>query len=198
MARMAKLNQQITDTQNAIQAIDAKLSSGAPTMAPGATPGGPAAPAPRITDSPQVVARQPLQLNSAATPPPSGDLLYSEWTARSQRLKKYDLSTQEFQDYLKYYNDSDLASNAQFYLGEIAFAQEVTTRAPLTNTARSSTNIPRASNLRRHTLKKGLALVALGQKASGIRELRVVVQRYPGTDEERRARAKLKDLGVTS
>ena len=36
----------------------------------------------------------------------------------------------------------------------------------------------------------------LGQKTSGVRELREVVRRYPGTDEDRRARAKLKELNV--
>ncbi len=38
LARMAKLNQQLTDAQNAIQGIDAKLASGAPPSAPGLSP----------------------------------------------------------------------------------------------------------------------------------------------------------------
>ena len=41
-----------------------------------------------------------------------------------------------------------------------------------------------------------MALIELNQKSAGVRELREVVKRYPGTEEERRARAKLKDLGV--
>jgi TolA-binding protein len=41
-----------------------------------------------------------------------------------------------------------------------------------------------------------MALLELGQKTSGVRQLRDVVKRYPGTEEERRARAKLKELGV--
>jgi len=41
-----------------------------------------------------------------------------------------------------------------------------------------------------------MALIELGQKPGGIRELREVVKRYPGTEEDRRARAKLKELGV--
>ena len=39
-------------------------------------------------------------------------------------------------------------------------------------------------------------LIELGQRTAGVRELRDVVRRFPGTDEERRARAKLKELGV--
>ena len=41
-----------------------------------------------------------------------------------------------------------------------------------------------------------LALIELTQKNAGVKELREVVKRYPGTEEERRARAKLKELGV--
>jgi hypothetical protein len=47
-------------------------------------------------------------------------------------------------------------------------------------------------------LGKGLALIASGQKASGIRELRTVIKLYPGTDEERRARTKLQAMGLTA
>ena len=39
-------------------------------------------------------------------------------------------------------------------------------------------------------------MIELGQKNPGVRELREVVKRYPGTEEERRARARLKELGV--
>ena len=42
-----------------------------------------------------------------------------------------------------------------------------------------------------------MALIERGQKTGGVRELREVVRRYPGTEEDRRARAKLKELGVT-
>lgn len=197
MARMAKLNQQITDTQNAIQAIDAKLSSGAPSAPLSGTPGGPAASAPAPNNGfPTGGGTPTAAANSAPTPPPSGDLLYSNGL-RDLNGKKYDLSTQEFQDYLKYYNDSDLASNAQFYLGEIAFAQE-DYQGAADQYSKVIDKYPKSFKLAPAHLKKGLALVALGQKAAGIRELRVVVQRYPGTDEERRARDKLKAMGVTS
>ena len=45
-------------------------------------------------------------------------------------------------------------------------------------------------------LKKGMAELELGMKATGTRDLREVVQRFPGSDEARRAQAKLKELGV--
>ncbi len=98
---------------------------------------------------------------------------------------------------MQYYPDSDLASNAQFWLGEIAFAQE-DYQGAADQYSKVIDNYPKSGKLVQAHLKKGLALVSLGQKTAGIRELRLVVQKYPGTDEERRARAKLKDLGVTA
>jgi TolA-binding protein len=41
-----------------------------------------------------------------------------------------------------------------------------------------------------------MALIEIGQKTAGIRELREVVKRFPGSDEDRLARAKLKELGA--
>ena len=60
------------------------------------------------------------------------------------------------------------------------------------------TNYPKSFKLAPARLKKGMALLELGQKNTGVRELREVVKRYPGTEEERRARAKLKELGVAT
>jgi len=60
------------------------------------------------------------------------------------------------------------------------------------------TNYPKSFKLAPARLKKGMALIEQGQKQSGVRELREIVKRYPGTEEERRARAKLKELGVAT
>jgi tol-pal system protein YbgF len=202
LARMGKLNQQLTDAQNAIQSIDAKLASTAPPAAPAApapgnapNPAGgeaaavPPAPGPGFTQGAPAAAQ-------AAAPPPSSDLLYSNGL-RDLNGRKYDLAGQEFQDYLKYYSDTDLASNAQFYLGEIAFAQEQYDRA-VDAYGKVIDKYPKSFKLAPAHLKRGLALIQLGERAMGVRELRLVVKLYPGTDEERRARAKLHDLGETA
>src|SRR5439155_1684707 len=84
----------------------------------------------------EAVAREPIEPHRNATSPvappdssavpsgaPSADTLYSNGL-RDITSGKYDLARSEFQDYLKYYGDTDLASNAQFYLGEIAYSQK--------------------------------------------------------------------------
>jgi tol-pal system protein YbgF len=182
-SRLGKLNQQLVDLQSAVQSIDAKVSGSAPA---GGTPSKPAA-GNDATSAPPAT-------GSAANPAPSADMLYSNGL-RDITSGKYDLARQEFLDYLKYYGTTDLASNAQFYLGEIAYHQKQYQDA-VAEYDKVLTVYPKSFKLAPARLKKGMALIELGQKSPGIRELREVVRRYPGTEEERSARAKLKELGV--
>ena len=186
-SRLGKLNQQLVDLQNSVQSVDAKISGG------GGTP-----PTTGVSNPGTPISSQPATsmppAGGVAGPAPSADTLYSNGL-RDITSGKYDLARQEFQDYLKHYGDTDLASNAQFYLGEIAYSQKNYDQA-VTEYDRVLTNYPKSFKLAPAHLKKGMALVDLGQKTAGVRELRDVVKRFPGTEEERRARAKLKELGV--
>jgi tol-pal system protein YbgF len=191
LARMGKLNQQLTDAQNAIQGIDAKLASSAPppvAAAPGA--GAPSGLPPAPGAPPSAASNLPP---GAA---PSADLLYSNGL-RDLNGKKYDLAAQEFGDYLKFYGTTDLASNAQFYVGEIFFAQQQYDQA-IDAYSKVINNYPKSFKLAPAHLKRALALISLGEKNSGVSELRMVVKSYPGTDEEKRAKAKLQELGLAS
>jgi len=170
-ARLGKLNQQLAEVQSTLQSLDARLAGGTPAQPPGTPP-------------------------PASAPPPSADLLYSN-ALRDFTGGKNDLARQEFLDYLKYYPDTDLASNAQFYLGEICYAQRQF-REAVGEYDKVQQNYPKSFKLAAARLKKGLALLELGQKTAAIREFREVVRRFPGTDEERRSRAKLRQLGATS
>jgi tol-pal system protein YbgF len=187
-SRLGKLNQQLVDLQNTVQSLDAKISGGAPPPTTTPTSGNYAAPPATGAGAP--VGGSVVPAGGA----PSADTLYSNGL-RDITSGKYDLARQEFQDYLKYYSDTDLASNAQFYLGEIAYSQHNYDQA-VQEYDRVLTNYPKSFKLAPAHLKKGMAQLELGQKSAGVRELREVVKRYPGTEEERRARAKLKELGV--
>jgi tol-pal system protein YbgF len=187
-SRLGKLNQQLVDLQNTVQSLDAKISGG---VAPAGTV---------PTSSPTGASTtQPLgggAATSASGPAPSADTLYSNGL-RDITSGKYDLARSEFEDYLKYYGDTDLASNAQFYLGEIAYSQRQYSQS-VSEYDKVLTNYPKSFKLAPARLKKGMALLEMGQKSQAIKELREVVKRYPGTEEERRARAKLKELGVAA
>ena len=184
-SRLGKLNQQLVDLQNSVQSIDARLSGGAPVTSPGNN--APGSPSPSGASS--------LAPTGSSGPPASADTLYSNGL-RDITNGKYELARSEFQDYLRYYGETDLASNAQFYLGEIAYSQHQYEQA-VQEYDKVLNNYPKSFKLATARYKKGMALLELGQKNPGIKELRDVVKRYPGTEEERRARAKLKDMGVS-
>jgi tol-pal system protein YbgF len=177
-SRLGKLNQQLVELQNSVQSIDAKISGGA--AAPAAPTAGVSSPA----------GSSPIP----SGPAPSANTLY-ENGLRDIQTGKYDLARSEFQDYLKYYSNTDLASNAQFYLGEILYKQKQYSDA-VAAYDKVLTNYPKSFKLGPARLKKGLALLDMGQKTAGIRELREVIRTFPGSDEDRLARAKLKELGI--
>lgn len=197
-ARLGKLDQKMTDTQNALQSIDSKLAApqpapGNPAMgSPSSGSPGSTAPAGGATGVPANVAGGSAA-GGSANPPPSADVLYDS-AKRDFDAAHYDLSAQEFQDYLRYYSNSDLASNAQFYLGEIAYAKKDYDSA-IDAYNRVIDNYPKSFKLAATHLKKGYAMVELGQKAAGMRELRLVVRQFAGSEEAKHASARLKELG---
>src|SRR5579875_3030776 len=182
-ARVAKLSQQLNDIQSELQSIDTKVSGNAPPggAAPGAAPNGvPNAALPNGAAAPNAMA------------PISADTLYRN-ALRDYTSGNYDLSRQEFSDYIKHFPQNDLASNAQFYLGEIAYAQG-DYKAAIAAYDTVLQNYPQSFKLGASLLKKGMAELALGMKISARRDLREVVRRFPGSDEARRAEAKLRQM----
>ena len=178
-SRLGKLNQQLVDLQNSVQSLDAKISGTSPAPAAGAA---------------NPTGSSPSSSAVPSGPAPSADTLYSNGL-RDITSGKYDLARSEFEDYLKFYGETDLASNAQFYLGEIFYKQKQYVDA-VAAYDKVLTNYPKSFKLGPARLRKGMALIEIGQKTAGIRELREVVKRFPGSDEDRLARAKLKELGV--
>ena len=177
-SRLAKLNQQMADTQSALQSIDAKLGGGA-------VPGQPAQPT-----GAGGTAAQP----ASAAPSPA-DVLYPT-AKRDLDTGKADLARQEFQDYLKYYGETELAGNAQFYLGEIS-RHDGDYPSAVDSYDRVLQNYPKSIKAAGARLGKGMSLLAMGQKPAALRELREVIRRHPGTPEARTAAQTLKQLGAT-
>lgn len=201
-ARMGKLDQKLTDIQNTLQNVDSKLASpasGTSGPPPSTMMNGPG-PGPGASSAPPMGGMSGMQPSAASSgpsgPPASADVLYSN-ALRDINGKHYDLSTQEFQDYLKYYGETDLASNAQFYLGEVAFMQNQY-QVALDAYNKVIENYPRSFKTATARMRKGFCLAELGQKASAVRELRNVVRMYPGTDEAKRSAAKLREMGATA
>jgi tol-pal system protein YbgF len=199
-ARIQKLAQQMTDMQNTLQQINAHVSSSpAPSTGanPGAyggqNPGGNPGPAPATPDSPtQTPTAATQQPGPSSLQPISGDTLYSNGV-RDLNSGHYDLAHQEFSDYLKNFPDGPFAANAQFYLGEIAYAQGHYESA-ISAYDKVIVNYPRSSNVAPSMLEKGRALIQTHKTASAAREFRELMRKFPGSDEARKAQSALNSI----
>ena len=135
---------------------------------------------------------------STPTPPqaqaPPADVLYNN-ALRDYNAGRYDLATQEFGDYLKFYSDTELAGNAQFYVADIEYRQGNFQQA-VTDYDKVLEQYAGGNKTAAAQLKKGFALLELGQKPEGVRELNSVIQRYPRSIEASQARDRLRKLGA--
>ena len=114
---------------------------------------------------------------------------------RDYNSARYEVAAGEFHDVLTYYPQDDLAGNAQFYLGEIAYRKGDYSTAikyydAVLEQFAGSPKAP-ASQLR-----KGQAELDSNQRDAGIRDLRNLIQRYPDTPEAAQGRSKLNGMGV--
>ncbi len=181
-ARLERMDAKITDLKNQMQIIQnppPAPGAATPGAAPGATGPGAASAAP-------------------AGPPPgmSAEKTYTD-ARRDLQTGNADLAAQEFQQYLTYYPDTELAANAQYYLGEIAYNKNDYNGAVKAFDAvleRYPQN-PKTADAR---LMKGMALLRSGQKSRAIQEFRALVENYPRTDDARKARQQLQQLGAST
>src|SRR4029077_13797735 len=130
----------------------------------------------------------------AQAPPP--DVLYANGL-RDYNGGNNHLATQELSDYIKFYPNTDLAGNSYFYLAELQF-RAANYKQAVTNYDQVLQNFPSGTKAASAQLKKGFALIELGQKDDGVQELRHLIQRYPKTTEAVQARERLKKLGVSA
>jgi tol-pal system protein YbgF len=169
-ARVTKLSQQI----DAMNAARESLAAQPPTGAPGQTSTGPT---------------PPIQA-------PPADVLYNN-ALRDYNAGKYQLAMQEFMDYLKFYGDTDLAGNAQFYIADIEFRQGDFQKA-VQDYDRVLEKYPGGNKVPAAQLKKGFALLELGQRDAGSKELNSLIARFPRSIEASQARDRLRNLGPTA
>jgi len=139
-------------------------------------------------------AQQAQQQALAQAPPP--DVLYNN-ALRDYNAGNNDLAKQEFSDYVKFYPNTDLAGNSYFYLAEIEFKQG-DYQGAIKNYDQVLQNFPTGNKAPSSDLKKGLALIELGQKDDGVAELRHVIQRYPRSNEALQAKEKLRKMGAAT
>jgi tol-pal system protein YbgF len=134
------------------------------------------------------------QQQQQAAPPP--DVLYNN-ALRDYTSGKNDIALQEFQDYIKYYPNTDLAGNSYFYLADMEYKQGNYQQAAK-DYDQVLQNFPTGNKAPAAQLKKGFSLLELGQKDEGVAELRHLIQRYPRSNEALQAKERLRKLGVST
>jgi tol-pal system protein YbgF len=137
----------------------------------------------------QAQAQQQAQAIAQAPPP---DVVYNN-ALRDYNGGKNDLAAQGFNDYLKFYPNTDLAGNAYFYLAEVQF-KAGDYKTAVANYDLVLQNFPSGNKAAAAQLKKGYALLELGKEDEGTQELKHVIQRYPRTTEAAQARERLRKL----
>ena len=107
----------------------------------------------------------------------------------------YEAALNAFASYLATYPATDLSDNATYWMGEAHYRQKAYRQA-IQDFDRLAQQFPRSDKLASAALKRGYALLELGERAPGIAQLRQVVRDYPAGDEANLARQRLRDLGV--
>lgn len=168
-ARMGRLDQKVADVSNAIRTIQ---TPAAPPPGAGA-PGG---------------ATPPASLPSAAT-------LYDS-AYRDYNGGKLDLAMQEFQEYLKYFDKTELAPNAQFYIGDIYLRTHDTDNAVKAFDAvlEHYSDNNKTTDAR---YMKAQALFQSGQRNASQKEYCEVILRYPDHPLAAKARSALRGMGLS-
>jgi tol-pal system protein YbgF len=175
-SRLAKVSKQLDDMQQGGQ----NLAAGQPGMTAAAGSPNPASGA---------------ESSPAASQAPAADVLYNN-ALRDYNSGKYDLSSQEFNEYVKYYSNTDLAGSAQFYVADIEYRQG-NFESAVRDYDKVLEQYPGGNKAAAAQLKKGYALLELGQREAGVRELNSLIARYPRSIEASQARDRLRRLGAT-
>jgi len=181
-SRMAKLDKTIQDLQGQLQNVQNPPATAPSQQSASGGEGANGAPSGGQGGTPASAQAPPLKETYQAG-------------LRDYNTGRYDVAQGEFQDILTNYPQDDLAGNAQFYLGEIAYQQKDYAGAVKAYNAvlEGFSGSPKAAAAQLH---KGLALLQQGKRDAGIRELRALIQRHPQTPEADQARHKLNSMGV--
>ncbi|HJX29837.1 MAG TPA: tol-pal system protein YbgF, partial [Thermoanaerobaculia bacterium] len=108
---------------------------------------------------------------------------------------QYDLALRGFQEYLNNFQGTDLADNATYWIGECYYRQRRYKQA-VDQFDGVLSRYPRSDKSASALLKKGYALIELGDRSQGVTQLRQVLRQYPTSDEANLARQRLRELGV--
>lgn len=170
-SRLNRLSTQVSDLDNALRMMQA------PPPPPGGVPG----------------------VAPSSDAPPAGvtaKSLYDD-ALRDRNTGNYDLALRQFNDYLTWFPATDLAPNAQYYVGEIFYAQKQFEPALQAFDAVLE-RFPKNAKTNDARFMKGQTLVQMGRRNDGAEEFRALIAEAPNSDVASRARSELRRLGLSA
>jgi tol-pal system protein YbgF len=105
----------------------------------------------------------------------------------------YDLALSEFRQYVETYPSSELADNAQYWIGEILYAQKKLPEAAAEFDRVSAVN-PKGDKAVAALYKKALVLIEMGQKEEAAVQLQALIKNHPKSAEAGLAAQQLPQL----
>lgn len=106
---------------------------------------------------------------------------------------KYDLAIRQFMQYLQYFPDTELADNAQYWIGDCYYTQQQYTQA-LDAYNKVLKNYPGGNKAPAALFKIGLTRLAQKDTGGGKIYLERVVKEFPKSEEAKLARLRLETL----
>ena len=114
---------------------------------------------------------------------------------RDRNGGKLDLSLQEFQDFVRCYGNTELAPNAQYYIGWIHYSQGDYPSAVNDFDAVLEKYPDNNNKMPDAFYYKGLSLVKMNQRTAASEEFIQLIQRFPSNSLAPQACTQLKEMG---
>jgi TolA-binding protein len=170
---MSKMSSQLSDINNAIKVMSAPAQPPPPISLPGGGSAGP---------------------NASSAPPMNQTDLLNAATG-DYGSGKFELALQEYQDYLKYYGNSEMAPTAQYYIAWIHYSQKnYEAAAPEFDLVLEK--YPENSKTKDAKYYKAMSLVSLSKRNDAIPIFQDIIKHSPNTYAAERACTELKALGM--
>jgi tol-pal system protein YbgF len=177
-AQMNRIQQQLTDINNAIKVIQA-----------------PPAPPPAATD-PNAVSGTGFPPAANGVPPVPAQTLFNS-AMGDYSGGKADLAAGEFADFIRFYPDDPNAATAQFYIGQIHYSQGKYDRA-VTDFDAVLERYPEGKMTPDAYFMKGMALKSSAHRDAAATEFRALIKKYPTSDRAVQAKEQLRAMGLST
>ncbi|HZS45401.1 MAG TPA: tol-pal system protein YbgF [Blastocatellia bacterium] len=148
----------------------------------------------QFSDLEKLIQDIPKQPTFAQITPGNAEQLFAAAYSDYSR-GNYDLALSEFKQYVESYPDSELTDNAQYWIGEIYYAQK-----KLPEAAAAFQHVPEVSpkgdKVPVALYKRALVLIEEGQRDEATQQLHSLMRLYPRSPESELAKQQLSQLQV--